>query len=265
MTAKGGGARLVSALLEVANMRMLRRSGFAVISLVALVLLLSIVDSAWGNASDRATEVKRTLRGLDYLSAILAMEQQSAGNLEMLNWEFYRRYDPAETERSYSEPELRFFQVFVSEIDYPFSFQTTVSNVLNFYRDTGRIPQDGIELIEYVSGENTFDPRVSRLIALGPDREVDVYLKVFPSVFSAVNPATGRYIDSFAEADWTPLGINIAELDEIPRDYYVVDDNGSLRLPDGFVALRVELYGETDDKVVYDHIVSKYRVKQGRP
>jgi hypothetical protein len=75
-----------------------------------------------------------------------------------------------------------------------------------------------------------------------------------------VNPASGKFIDSFSQSEWTPLGINITEIDEVPREYYEVDDSGNLRLPDGFVALRVQLYGEVENRIIYDHIVSEYRV-----
>jgi hypothetical protein len=232
-----------------------------IIGVFLLAPLLVTVSTASSPDWSRADDVKKTLASTDYLPAILSMKQEeSVGNLEMLHWSFYRKYDPAEKERSYTEAELRFFSVFRSNIDYPFSFQTTISNVLAFYRDNARIPQDGLELIEYVSGENTFNPEKSRLIALGPDREVEVYLKVFPTVFSAVNPASGKFIDSFSQSEWTPLGINITEIDEVPREYYEVDDSGNLRLPDGFVALRVQLYGEVENRIIYDHIVSEYRV-----
>jgi len=244
------------------EVRVVQRSiGQTLVIVVAVLMLFISTDSFAQDELELqalANSVKETLKTVDYLPEILSMRVESRTNLDMLHLDFHQKYNPVGGILDLSDAEKRFFQVFVSDIEYPFTFHTTASNVLNFYRDNGRIPQNGLELLEYKSGSNTFCPKVSRLVAIGPDRDVKTYFKIFPTVFNMVNPATGRYISSFEQRSWSPLGVYFSELDEIPDAYFITDCCGEKYLPQGFSALRLVIYGEKENEVIYDYIISKY-------
>ena len=219
--------------------------------------------SAAGAAPDQSpaqAQAELALREFDYLPGFLAMPQRRPEGGALNLW-FYQQYPDQFTDHAGQElspAEQRLFSEFLLDENLYISFDRTILQVLECWNDTGRIPADGLELLRWQTGGPVSDRRTDELFGSGEAVSPVDYLRLYPTASCVVNPATGKYIDSFQATEWTPLGICISEVEEIPEHYYSTDRDGNRFLPEGFSILPVKLYGEDEGEVIYDHAMTAW-------
>lgn len=221
--------------------------------------LIYIVPCSTSVLAADESDLETYFRQLDLSPALDSYTIINRGQHQAMHWDFLHKYDDFHRNIELSEKERRFIVVLMSEIEYPFSFQKTLSNVMEFYRETGRIPSDGMELVKYRSGEDFFTSDNSVLVKMGRGQSPQDYLNYAPTLFNGFNPCNGILIGSFQGDLDEAFAIRITELDEIPDDYLDVDSNGNKAFPPELVVLRLQLTGEEPGRIIYDSKIAQHK------
>jgi hypothetical protein len=122
----------------------------------------------------------------------------------------------------------------------------TLEEAARFYAELGRLPVDGVELVRasnYVRklrSRNKQAPQFSQLQQAG-----ELKLNDYPYLFHAINPATGKVINSF-NSEGEPFAIKLIPTGKSKNDYVeVVPPRGTPFLrPAAFDEWRIVLTGE---------------------
>jgi hypothetical protein len=123
-----------------------------------------------------------------------------------------------------------------------------------FEQRFGRLPKDGTELFASLGPVKTL-PFLGKAEWTDMSLEPSERIAAFPMVFDALNPATGRVVESYSNPQWTPLGIDLRKTGK--RGKSRTTDTAGKPITDlAADEWHLVVYGEEKDKKIIDRLIS---------
>jgi len=138
-----------------------------------------------------------------------------------------------------------------------FSCRLAMSYAINFYEQYGRPPCDGTDLLALYTAKWTTPGGVARF------KDLSVSEMLSRGAWRCINPATGRFYDSFSSTEWSQFGILVepvageGAVKAIPGGVW---DESTQTWVSGMVAYKmwhVVIYGEQPGSVLIDKEIGR--------
>ena len=229
-------------------------SALALLTIVPLCGATANVQSVAGPQAPVVTDwVRASFMELNLMPALQLCRFTPPTRINLMeskDWVGFRYQELGYTDLT--ESEQRIAGVFHLPNGDRFSCRLALSNVLKYYDFYGRLPSDGVELLTLYTDTWTDPGGLARFRGLPLDRQLTC------GAWRCVNPATGRFYESFSAKEWTPLGILVEPIsgeNAVKAMPGGVWDEETETWISGLVAYkmwRVVVYGEKPGSVLID-------------